>query len=374
MNFIDFADFLRSNPNRIIISNPVKKTQGYRKVILTRQALGFLCEKHAPGRIEHENLPLSENRLAEYLNDLSGTFRQFEAWTPDRILTLKCSKKGKTTAFERRISATGEENPTRDREKKYILPEGTVIPPLVDLGVFTPEGKIAAPMRHKYRQINRFLEMVADVIPEGTKTLHAVDYACGRSYLTFVVYYYLTALRGITVNMTGVDVKANVVEECNNAAARYGYDGLRFVQEDMAAYDCTGADLVISLHACDTATDQVLYNAVRGGARIILASPCCQHELNAQMRGEIWPILTRYGIVKERTAALMTDALRANWLAAAGYRTQLMEFVELSHTPKNLLIRAVKTDMPKEVREAYRAEADALCEAFGFTPALWRLS
>jgi hypothetical protein len=261
-----------------------------------------------------------------------------------------------------------------DRVKKYLLPEGTAVGPLFDMGVYTLEGKVAAQMHDKFRQINRFLEMAADALPGDADSFYAVDFGCGKSYLTFITYYFFTEIRGFkNVKMTGLDLKKDVIESCAAAANKYGYSGLSFRQADIADYDCSGADMVISLHACDTATDRALFNAIKSGVKIILAAPCCQHELNAQIKSEDLHLLMRYGAVKERFAALMTDAVRANLLAYCGYRTQLMEFVDLTHTPKNLLIRAVKTKSPKHVKEMYLREAKDLCEAFGAEPELMRL-
>jgi len=252
------------------------------------------------------------------------------------------------------------------------------IPPLIDLGIITKDGRIVASMQHKYRQINRFLEMVDDAVRKhGRKTLKVVDFGCGKSYLTFIVYYYLNEVRNIETEIVGLDLKEDVVATCNAAALRYGYGRLRFIQGDIGEYAGTSrdkqVDMVMTLHACDTATDYALYHAVRMEADIIFAVPCCQHELNAQINDETLRLLTRYGIVRERAAALMTDAIRANLLAYSGYKAQLMEFVELTHTPKNLLIRAVKTYIPNSVRQRMLAEVDELREAFGLNPTLYGL-
>ena len=189
--------------------------------------------------------------------------------------------------------------------------------------------------------------------------------------LTFILYYYLVELRGMDVRIIGLDLKEEVIRNCSLAARRYGYEGLHFELGDISGYDCPYlVDMVISLHACDTATDYALYHAVRWKAKLIFSVPCCQHELNRQMKGQTLSILTRYGIVKERTAALMTDAVRGNLLTACGYKTQLLEFVDLSHTPKNILIRAVRTVVPRAVRQEARQEVEELKEAFGFRPTL----
>jgi len=261
-----------------------------------------------------------------------------------------------------------------DRVKNRLLNEGTSIAPLVDMGVFTQEGRVAAPMQHKFRQINRFLEMIDDTLDDSVTRLSVVDFGCGKSYLTFVLYHYLTQIRGIQVQMVGLDLKADVIQNCEAAARKYGYDGLSFMQGDIGAYSekhC--ADMVITLHACDTATDYALYHGIKMNASRIFAAPCCQHELKAQIKTDALSLLTRYGTVKDRAATLMTDAIRANLMAYSGYKTQLMEFVELTHTPKNMLIRAVKTKMPLSARNMYLKEVDALCAAFNLKPTLYRL-
>lgn len=258
-----------------------------------------------------------------------------------------------------------------NRQKNHLLQEGTIIPPLVDMGVFTQEGKVAAPMQHKFRQINRFLEMIDDTLGD-IKKLSVIDFGCGKSYLTFVMYYFLTEVKGIETQMTGLDLKADVIANCQQVAKKYGYDGLRFVQGDIGVYEGQ-ADMVISLHACDTASDYVLYHAIKMNAKMIFAAPCCQHELKPQLKNDSLNILSRYGTVKERLAALMTDSIRANLVAAQGYKTHLMEFVDLSHTPKNLIIRAVKTKMPHKAKYMYMQEVEALCEVFNLSPMLYKL-
>ncbi len=244
------------------------------------------------------------------------------------------------------------------------------------MGIFTADGKLIPSKSDKYKQINRFLEFIEDVVGDDYRgrPLHVVDFGCGKSYLTFVIHYYLVYVKGIEAHITGLDLKADVIRHCNEAAAKYGYANLRFLVGDIGGYDeAETVDMVVTLHACDTATDYALAHAVKRGAKMILSVPCCQHELNAQMRGGNLPILCRFGIVQERMAALMTDALRANLLTACGYKTQILEFVDFEHTPKNLLIRAIKANLPENVRENARAEATALMEEFSFKPTLARL-
>ena len=278
---------------------------------------------------------------------------------------------------------------SHNRNKRYILPEGKPVPFLVDLGVMRPDGSVVKARYDKFKQVNRFLEFIDDEIEvlrraaaaRADGTLRMVDFGCGKSYLTFAVYYFLTELRGMKLRAVGLDLKEDVIQSCAALAGRYGYAGLRFALGDIADYAGDGeADLVISLHACDTATDYALAAAVRWGARAILAVPCCQHELNARLgkapageageagapagRAALSPLL-KYGILRERFAALATDALRAELLEAAGYGTQILEFIDLEHTPKNLLIRAVRrgagpeADAGEGPRRAAAAEAGA---------------
>jgi SAM-dependent methyltransferase len=260
-----------------------------------------------------------------------------------------------------------------DRRKRYLLEEGTPVPFLVELGVMTPDGRVRKSRYDKFRQVNRFLELVDDVVPslrpEGT--LRVVDFGCGKSYLTFAIHHLLTALRGREVEIVGLDLKEDVIATCAALAERSGAAGLRFERGGIAEFDAAGAvDLVVSLHACDTATDEALAQAVRWDADAILAVPCCQKEAYRQLESPLLAPLLRHGLAKERFAALITDTLRAQLLELAGYRTQLVEFVALEHTAKNVLIRAVKAKPAgTEVRQAYEDLRDSL----GLEPTLERL-
>ena len=364
-----------ASPYKIILSNPYNKQFSYQKMVLNRLDRGWQAEKYTQKQVFHENM--SEEQVKEFLYEaMSIHFKQCNAWDGEREHTIRIARSGKVTYLKKRTAQAPKAKTENNRKKKYILEEGTVIPPLVDMGIFTAEGKIVRSMYDKYRQINRFVELIDDEIDQLPEehTITVIDFGCGKSYLTFILYYYLVELKKLDVRIIGLDLKADVIENCNRAAQKYGYDRLHFEVGDIGGYECPyPVDMVISLHACDTATDYALYHAIRWKARLIFSVPCCQHELNGQMQGGELSILTRYGIVKERTAALMTDAIRGNLLTACGYKTQLLEFVDLSHTPKNILIRAVRTVQPKAVRQEALKEVEALKNQFGFRPTLGEL-
>jgi len=363
-----------SEPYKLILSNPVGKQFPYRKMVINRlnREAGWQIEKYTREQVFHENKNTQE--IQTYLKaELETDYRQCNAWDKEREHTIRISKSGRITWQKRTAVRAPQAKTEHNRKKNYILEEGTVIPPLTDMGVFTSEGRVVRAMYDKYRQINRFVEMVDDEIDNlpGDQTITVVDFGCGKSYLTFILYYYLVELKKLDVRMIGLDLKEDVIENCRRAARKYGYDRLHFELVDISGYDCPyPVDMVISLHACDTATDYALYHAVRWRAKLIFSVPCCQHELNKQMKSERLSILNRYGIVKERTAALMTDAVRGNLLTSCGYKTQLLEFVDLSHTPKNILIRAVRTVIPKSVQAKALREVEELKEEFGFQPTL----
>lgn len=263
----------------------------------------------------------------------------------DRSATVLVSKKGKMTVKTRKAVCNIPQELSHNREKQYILKEGYPVDFLVGLGVQTPEGKITKNKYDKFRQINRYLEFIEDILDQLPQegTIHVIDFGCGKSYLTFAMYYYLHVLQGRDIRITGLDLKKDVIRHCNELAAQCGYEQLQFQVGDISTYEGQQKiDMVVSLHACDTATDYALEKAVRWGARVILAVPCCQHEVNRQIHcGELEPLL-RYGVIRERMSALITDAVRAGLLEQQGYDTQILEFIDMEHTPKNLLIRAVK--------------------------------
>ena len=326
----------------------------------------------------HENYEKEE--LISYLTEqMKENFRQLlleGRFVQGRVLV---SKKGKADIKVRETKARAREDFTpmlsHNRKKKYLLQEGIPVPWLVDLGVMTPEGKVRNSRYDKFKQLNRYLEFIQDILPKLPKDreIRIIDFGCGKSYLTFAMYYYLKELNHYDIQVTGLDLKADVIGKCQSLADKYGYDRLDFQQGDIASYEgADQVDMVVTLHACDTATDFALAKAVKWGARVILSVPCCQHELNRQVQNQDLAPVLEYGILKERFAALLTDGLRAQMLKSAGYDTQILEFISMEHTPKNLLIRAVKNENKKD-DPGQRQEWENCIKAFHVEPTLKKL-
>ena len=365
-----------NNPGRIIISKPVNKSIKYNKIVVENKGKYYQVSKYDDKQVFHENVAPEEivKRCEELIQ---GIYRQVNAFTEEAEHILLISKKGEINYKTNKVKTTKlDSTNSHNRKKNYIIEEGSDVPALVDMGVFTKEGKVVNSMYDKFKQINRFLEIIDDEISNYKKDcLNIIDFGCGKSYLTFVVYYYLTEIKKINVNMIGLDLKADVIDKCNKAAAKYGYDKLHFHVGDVNGFSAPfDVNMVITLHACDTATDYALYNAIQWNSDLIFSVPCCQHELNKQIKPTELNILTRHGIVKERFSALATDSIRANLLEYSGYKTQIMEFVDFENTPKNLLIRAVKRPItPNSVMKRAMDEVIEIQKTFGFENTLYKL-
>lgn len=361
---------------KIVVSNPIQKSENHQKIVINRIQDAYQAEKFTQKQVFHENIPA--DALQCYLETLlCDRYAQCNAWSDSYEFSLRISKKGKLLFAKKATAGTPPiQKPSHNRQKNYLLKEGEIIPPLVDLGIFTKEGKVVNAMYDKYKQLNRFLEILDDEVSKTklSSPVRIIDFGCGKSYLTFVVYYYFTRIKNIEVAMTGLDLKADVIAACNQTAQAYGYHGLRFEVGDIADYQSDEpVDIVISLHACDTATDLALFNALRWNAKLIFSVPCCQHELNAQIASDDFSILTEYGIIKERVSALFTDAIRANLLEHCGYKTQLLEFIDFAHTPKNILIRAKKVRPVARGTGQHLAEVERLMREFSLDPTFYRL-
>ena len=357
-----------------VLSAPRDKS-GVEKVkvrpLLKRGELVFQLESFCNRQAFHENLSAEEaaDRIFEYMQNMKQMQMETKQWN----YTALVSKKGKLT-----IKRKAQKNPNKqadmnhNRKKQYILEEGTMVPFLRDLGVMTEEGKIVRTKFDKFRQINRFLEFIEDILPQLDKgrEVTILDFGCGKSYLTFAMYYYLHELKQYDIRIIGLDLKTEVIRHCNELSEKYGYEKLTFLEGDIADYEGVDrVDMVVTLHACDTATDYALAKAVGWHAKVILSVPCCQHEINRQIANDVLKPILKHGLLKERFSAIVTDALRAEYLEREGYEVQVLEFIDMEHTPKNILIRAIDTG--KKGKNSKRIKD---CEAFlNVEPTLGRL-
>jgi SAM-dependent methyltransferase len=344
--------YLNQELKRIVLSAPRssgEETKVRLRPVLLKGELKFQAEILRGTKAFHENYGKAEaeERICRWMAE---DFKQLQMEGSRGAVSALVSKKGRVTVKEKRsgkLQETGvkPEELAHNKKKRYLLEEGTPVGFLVDLGVMTAEGRIVHARYDKFRQINRFLEFIEDILPAlpADREVTILDFGCGKSYLTFAMYYYLKICKGYDIHIIGLDLKADVIEHCNALSRRYGYEKLEFLKGDIADYEgCDSVDMVVTLHACDTATDYALYKAIRWNARVILSVPCCQHELNGQIQNEELAPVLKYGLLKERIAALVTDGLRADLLEQQGYDTQILEFIDMEHTPKNILIRAIR--------------------------------
>lgn len=362
------SETMNENLKQMVISNPRKKNSSdgdcvsaskikIRPVVMS-DGLRFQESRFVGAQVFHTNYDKQEI-IDVITEEMKVSFGQLELETSCQRATVLVSKKGTVTIkkkplqnAKRMAEDVTEEREERlqtlahNREKQYILKEGIPVPFLIDLGVQTPDGRIVKSKYDKFRQINRFLEFIQDVLPALPKdrTVSILDFGCGKSYLTFAMYYYLKVLNHYDIDIIGLDLKKDVIRKCNGLKDKYGYDSLQFLEGDIRQYnEKEEVDMVVTLHACDTATDHAIAKAIAWNAKVILSVPCCQHEMNAQIRcQELAPVL-KYGLLKERISALLTDGIRANLMEAYGYDTQVMEFIDMSHTPKNILLRGVQS-------------------------------
>ena len=314
--------------------------------VILKNEIEYQVSEFVGRKVLHSNHSAADvkKKIIDYMTE---DFKQAQINMTDAAATILSSKsKTLTCKYKKAGQLKVQRDLSHNRTKKYIIQEGKPVAFMIDLGVMGQDGKIIRTRYDKFRQINRFLEYIEDILPKLDKEreLTIIDFGCGKSYLTFAMYYYLKELKGYNIRIIGLDLKADVIEHCNELRTRYGYDKLDFYVGDIATYkDVDKVDMVVTLHACDTATDYALAKAVKWGAEVILSVPCCQHEANRTIKSDILSPVMDYGILKERMAAIVTDAARAKLLTANGYDTQILEFIDMEHTPKNLLIRAVKS-------------------------------
>ena len=358
---------------KIVISNPIKKDVKYKKIVIENKLNHFMENAFTAKQSFTKNIPTQNivDSVCEYVEE----YKQYNIFSQDFEYMIKFSKSGKMFLLKNKNKSKLQLTSNNNRVKNYIFKEGEIIQPLIDMGIYTQDGKIIKPMYDKYKQINRFIELIDDYIKDSNlKKINIIDFGCGKSYLTFVVYYYFKFIKNIDITMVGLDLKADVIKKCNETATKYGYKNLSFELGDINGYKPKmNVDMVITLHACDTATDYALYNAINWNVKMIFSVPCCQHEVNKQISSTSLPIITRYGLVKERIASDFTDIIRCNLLKSMSYDVQMIEFVAFEHTPKNILIRANLTDIPVEKRRQYLKEVVDLKDAFHFEQTLYTL-
>ena len=378
-------DEIREGLYRITISGPRGDSEVSKVRIRPVEIKGkllFQCQETVGTKEFHKNMTKDDviTRISDWMN---GTFKQMQLESDTCTASVLVSKKGTMTIKKKpHMKGTGKPvNLAHNRKKRYILEEGIPVPFLQDLGVMTKEGKIVRTRYDKFRQINRFLEFIEDILPQldRGRELTILDFGCGKSYLTFAMYYYLHELKKYDIRIIGLDLKSEVIRHCNELAEKYRYEKLQFLEGDIADYEGVNrVDMVVTLHACNTATDYALAKAVGWNAKVILSVPCCQHEINEQFEAgetpEVLAAVMEYGLLRERFAALVTDGLRAKYLESEGYETQVLEFIDMEHTPKNILLRAVRRGKTDGVIEAESRKKLEECEAFlNIQPTLGRL-
>jgi len=363
---------------RIIFSSPYKKDkESFSKVQLnpymSDDIIQYQLTYFFQTRVVHSNLD-KDDAINEVITLITSVFKQALITCKDKEYHLLSNKSGKVTIIQKDNVKVKNASLTHNREKQYIIKDNIVVPFLVELGVMNINGKVLNDKYDKFKQINRFIEFVDDVVEEfdSNKTINIIDFGCGKSYLTFAIHYYLTEVKKFKVNIVGLDLKENVIRECNEVVNKYKMKGIRFEIGDIKDYKESKVDMVVTLHACDTATDYALYNAIKWDAKVILSVPCCQHEVNKQIKANSLTGFTEYGIIKERLSALITDVSRAELLQYNGYKTQILEFIDMAHTPKNLLIRAIKKDKNVNMNKS-RKQLDALKKEFNYEITLEKL-
>lgn len=340
--------------------------------VILKNEIEYQVSEFVGRKVLHSNHGAADvkKKIIDYMTE---DFKQAQINMTDAAATILSSKsKTLTCKYKKAGQLKVQRDLSHNRTKKYIIQEGKPVAFMIDLGVMGQDGKIIRTRYDKFRQINRFLEYIEDILPKLDKEreLTIIDFGCGKSYLTFAMYYYLHELKSYDIRIIGLNLKTDVIRKCNELAKKYQYDKLMFLEGNIADY--TGAeevDMVVTLHACDTATDFALAKAIGWNAKVILSVPCCQHELNRKMKNDVLSPIMNYGLLKERMAALVTDGLRAEYLKREGYDVQVLEFIDMEHTPKNILLRAVKTGRRADNEESIRA-----CETFlRVTPTLGRL-
>lgn len=366
------------------------------KIENSAQGTGYFAEMFTKTQVFHQHF--TEAQLQDFLEKHAGkTFKNCVERSDSSEITIMANKKGKITRLERPLPQNQKSSASSNslkilpaaKKKNYLLPEGNPVPFLVLLGLMNSDGKVIKSKYDKFRQINRFLEFVDDILQpilelkqkagEGPDSpVRIADFGCGKSYLTFAVHYLLTQIKGISCQIEGLDLKEDVIKYCNDITNKLELKNLIFHTGNISDYSGKdNPDIVITLHACDTATDFALQYAVERGAKAILSVPCCQHQVNQELGKQktdnlpqAFEPLLKWGIIREKFSSLVTDALRGQWLENQGYKVQMLEFIDMEHTPKNILIRAIKSDGEK--KKMQDLEKPELLQALNINPQIWK--
>ncbi len=359
------------------VSNPIKKNSEFGikiKIVpvLVKNKKNFQFSKYVGEKVFHTNCD-SENFFNVLVKEIETNFKQCEIVANNRLTILMNKKRQFTLTGVKENLNINTKTVSHNKAKQYILPEGQYVDWMYQLGLMDKNGIVLAHRQKKFRQINKFLEMLRDIEKYIPNNSTIVDMGCGKSYLTFATYYYFNIIKEKNIKIDGYDLKKDVVEYCNSLVDKFKFNNLKFYCKDIAEInnDDNKISMIITLHACDTATDYAIYHGIRWGCNVIINVPCCQHELFHQINNNAFPMITEHGILKERFAAMLTDSIRSRILNLMGYKSEIMEFIEIENTPKNLMIRSVKNNKPMDNDKKY--ELDKIIELYGISPTLYNL-
>ncbi len=368
-NFL-IEKFKVSTVVKILFTSPVYKSNENFKITVENKGEFYQFATYFEQRVKHENFSKESEVVEKFLELFEVGYKQIDITTTDQEIKILVNKKKNYKIIEKN-KTTKFEAQGHNRQKQYILNEGENIPWLVKTGVMTESFKVIDKKYKKFKQINKFLEIIKDVEDSIDDNGTIIDFGCGKSYLTFAIYHYLNIIKQKNVKIIGLDLKKEVIEDCNKLAKELNYENLTFLNEDISNFKHDGdVTMVVTLHACDTATDLALYNAVNWNSKVILSAPCCQHEIYQQIKNKNSGILLKYGIISERLATLLTDSIRATLLESKGYETNIIEFIEMEHTPKNVLIKAIYTG---KVNEKAIEEYNVVAKEYGIKQTLYNL-
>jgi len=371
--------FVNDKPIKAVFSAKRRKSLEYNKVTIRPVMAGgeirYQAEYTYDKKVTHNNFARADS--VDFCMELMNEFKQVNIFTNEQDIQVLASKVDKPHISRKKATLTCQ-NFVHNRTKQYVIPDGVPCDFLIRLGVMDKAGKVIPKHYSKFRQINRYLEIVEDVFPylpdKGDKPLKIIDFGCGKAYLTFAIYHYLKVLKGRNVEIIGLDLKKDVIEFCNKVAEDLGYDELKFLMGDIADYTSDNADMVVTLHACDTATDYALMNAVAWGTQVILSVPCCQHELFSQIKNDVHQPMLKHGILKDRLTEYLTDGLRGLKLESKGYSVAMIEFTSLEHTARNIMIKAVKRRKEdKELCQRAQKQYEELRDFYQVKPTIDKL-